>query len=174
MQIIAARQYVSPRTRPLSPDEAETRRLSYAIKSKDASGRDVATAALEMARLITGPCWLIPIPDRNGNADANARLAHHIAMFTGNGAQVVRAIIRTSPIQSQCERHKHAQGPIRPEDHHLARTNKMLNLRQAYFVDNVTTSGNTLFAAFRALGFGAGLVFADASNRRTQYQSTMF
>jgi hypothetical protein len=29
------------------------------------------------------------------------------------------------------------------------------------FVDNVTTSGNTRQAASAALGFGAGLVFAD-------------
>ena len=50
----------------------------------------------------------------------------------------------------------------------------MLTLRQTYFVDNVTTSGHTLEAARPALGFGAGLVFADAASRRTQIQATLF
>jgi hypothetical protein len=50
----------------------------------------------------------------------------------------------------------------------------MLTLRQTYFVDNVTTSGNTLEAARLALGFGAGLVFADAAPRRIQLQATLF
>jgi hypothetical protein len=31
-----------------------------------------------MARLVNTPCWLVPIPDRNGNTDANAKLASHI------------------------------------------------------------------------------------------------
>ena len=51
---------------------------------------------------------------------------------------------------------------------------KVLTLRQTYFVDNVTTSGHTLEAARLALGFGAGLVFADAATRRTQIQATLF
>jgi hypothetical protein len=46
-------------------------------------------------------------------------------------------------------------------------------LRQTYFVDNVTTSGHTLEAARAALGFGAGLVFADAASHRTQLQATL-
>ncbi len=78
------------------------------------------------------------------------------------GAQIARAICRTQPVQSQCARHKSALGPIRSEQHHLARTRKVLTLRQTYFVDNVTTSGNTLEAAPAALGRSAGLVFADA------------
>jgi hypothetical protein len=75
--------------------------------------------------------------------------------------QVVKVICRTQPVQSQCARHKLALGPIPPEQHHLARNRKVLTLRQTYFVDNVTTSGHTLEAARLALGFGAGLVFAD-------------
>ena len=89
-------------------------------------------------------------------------------------AQVVKAIYRTQPVQSQCARHKLALGPIPPEQHHLARNRKVLTLRQTYFVDNVTTSGHTLEAARLALGFGAGLVFADAATRRTQIQATLF
>ena len=96
-----------------------------------------------------------------------------VAMYCP-GAQVVKAIYRTQPVQSQCARHKLALGPIAPEQHHLARNRKVLTLRQTYFVDNVTTSGHTLEAARLALGFGAGLVFADAATRRTQMQATLF
>ena len=179
MNILAARKYQTPRNGPLTLEQTETRRLAYSIKSTASPSIDFDTAAREMAALITGPCWLVPIPDSNGNTDANTRLAHHIARHvnanaTGIGAQVVKAIYRTQPVQSQCARHKLALGPIAPEQHHLARNRKVLTLRQTYFVDNVTTSGHTLEAARLALGFGAGLVFADAATRRTQMQATLF
>ena len=178
MNILAARKYQTPRNGPLSLEQTETRRLAYAIKTTASPSIDFDTAAREMAALITGPCWLVPIPDSNGNTDANTRLAHHIARHVNASAagtaQVVKAIYRTQPVQSQCARHKLALGPIAPEQHHLARNRKVLTLRQTYFVDNVTTSGHTLEAARLALGFGAGLVFADAATRRTQMQATLF
>jgi hypothetical protein len=186
MNILSARKYPTPRNGPLSLDETETRRLAYAIKDLASPLSDFDTAAREMAALITGPCWLVPIPDSNGNTDANARLAHHIARHVSLSAsggegrgevavcQIAKAIHRTQPVQSQCARHKLALGPISPDQHHLARTRKTLTLRQTYFVDNVTTSGHTLEAARLALGFGAGLVFADAAPRRTQIQATLF
>ncbi len=178
MNILAARKYATPRNGPLTLEQTETRRLAYSIKSTASPSIDFDTAAREMAALITGPCWLVPIPDSTGNTDANTRLAHHIANHVnanaaGIGAQVVKAIYRTQPVQSQCARHKLALGPIAPEQHHLARNRKVLTLRQTYFVDNVTTSGHTLEAARLALGFGAGLVFADAATRRTQIQATL-
>ena len=172
MNILAARRYPTPRDGQLSLEQAETRRLAYAIKSTASPCADFDTAAGDMAALITGPCWLVPIPDSTGNTDANARLASMIAMHCP-GAQVVKAIYRTQPIQSQCARHKLAIGPIPPDQHHLARTRKTLTLRQTYFVDNVTTSGHTLEAARDALGSGAGLVFADAASHRTQIQATL-
>src|SRR5205823_9935033 len=101
----------------------ETRRLAYAVKSIASPLADFDTAARDMAALITGPCWLVPIPDSTGNTDANARLASMIAMHCP-GAQVVKAIFRTQPIQSQCTRHKHALGAIPPDAHHFARTRK--------------------------------------------------
>jgi len=173
MNILAARKYATPRNGPLSLEQAETRRLAYAIKTTASPSADFNTAARDMAALITGPCWLVPIPDSTGNTDANTRLAHMIATHCP-GAQVVKAIYRTQPVQSQCARHKLALGPITPEQHHFARARKVLTLRQTYFVDNVTTSGHTLEAARTALGFGAGLVFADAATRRTQIQATLF
>jgi hypothetical protein len=172
MNILAARKYPSQRNGQLSREQTETRRLAYAIKTTASPCADFDTAAREMAALITGPCWLVPLPDSTGNTDANARLASMVAMYCP-GAQIVKAIFRTQPIQSQCARHKLALGPIPPDQHHLARTRKTLTLRQTYFVDNVTTSGHTLEAARLALGFGAGLVFADAANHRTQIQATL-
>jgi len=165
MNILAAHRYPTPRNGLLSMDETETRRLAYAIKTAASPSADFATAARHMAALITGPCWLVPIPDSTGNTDANTRLASMIARHCP-GAQIVKAIVRTKPIASQCARHKHALGPIAPDQHHFARTRKPLTLRRTYFVDNVTTSGHTLEAARAALGFGAGLVFADVAPRR--------
>ena len=172
MLILAARKYPSPRNGPLTPEQTETRRLAYAIKTTASPSTDFDTAAREMAALITGPCWLVPIPDSTGNTDANTRLGSMIAAHVP-GAQVAKAIVRTQPIQSQCTRHKLALGPISPEQHHFARTRKLLTLRQTYFVDNVTTSGHTMEAARAALGFGAGLVFADAAPRRVQIHATL-
>jgi hypothetical protein len=173
MNVVAARKYPNPRKGPLSPDQIETRRIAYAIKSTASPLRDFDTAAREMAALITGPCWLVPIPDSAGNTDANALLAARIARYCP-GAEVVRAIRRTQPIQSQCIRHRLVLGPIPQAQHHFTRTRKALTRRQTYLVDNVTTSGNTLAAACAALGFGAGLVFADATSHRTRLKPLSF
>jgi hypothetical protein len=64
--------------------------------------------------------------------------------LTNSFQDLTKTIYRTQPVQSQCERHKHALGSIRPEQHNFARTRKVLTLLRTYFVDNVTTSGNTL------------------------------
>ena len=172
MRILSARPYKTPRNGRLTPDEAETRRLAYAIKHPSADWTDYDTAGREMAALISGPCWLVPIPDSTGNTDANAKLAHAIARYCP-GAQIARALRRTRQVQSQCARHKLALGPLPPDQLHIARTRLMLTLRQTYLVDNVTTSGNTMQASRDALGFGAGLVFADAANRKTQLQADL-
>ena len=58
MRTRAARLYVSPRTRPLTAEEQETRRTAYALKTADPEA--LAVAAVEMARLIDGPCCWSP------------------------------------------------------------------------------------------------------------------
>ena len=171
MQILAAHKYHSPRNGPLTPEQAEIRRISYAIKTIAAPSVDFHTAAAAMASLISGPCWLVPIPNSTGNTDANTKLAAEIARLCP-GAQVVKAITRAKPIESQCTRHKAGLGPIAQDAHNFRRTPRLLTLRQTYFVDNVATSGNTLAAAHAALGFGAGLVFADAMTHRKQPTQT--
>ena len=61
MNILAARKYHTPRNGPLTADQAETRRIAYSIKHPGADWTDYDTAAREMAALISGPCWLVPI-----------------------------------------------------------------------------------------------------------------
>ena len=172
MKILAAHKYHTPRNGPLSMQQAEQRRIAYAVKDHACSAEDLDTAGRDMAALISGPCWLVPVPDSRGSTDANTRLAHAIANHCPE-AQIAKAITRTQAVPSQCDRHKHALGPITPEQHHIARTRKTLTLRQTYFVDNVTTSGNTMQASRDALGFGAGLVYADAASHRTQLQAML-
>src|SRR4051812_40453064 len=131
MQILSARKYPTPRNGSLSIEQTETRRLAYSIKSAASPTADFDTAAKEMAALILDSihqpstlnhqpfaCWLVPIPDSTGNTDANTKLAHHIARHV-IGAQIAKAIQRTRPVQSQCARHKHALGPISPDEHHF-------------------------------------------------------
>ena len=86
MNILAARKYHTPRNGPLNLEQTETRRLAYSIKSTASPSIDFDTAAREMAALITGPCWLVPIPDSTGNTDANTRLAHAIARYVSLSA----------------------------------------------------------------------------------------
>ena len=162
MNIHAARLYVSPRTRPLTAEEAETRRIAYAIKEANADPADVETAARDMARLIDGPCWLVPVPTSRGTIAPNLALALEIAKHAP-GARVAPHLHRPRPVPSSCERHRKRQGPIPVADHGFIRRGPFLTVRPLYFVDNVTTSGNTLAAARLAFGFGDGLVFADAS-----------
>ena len=159
MNTRAARRYVSPRTRPLTAEEQETRRLAYALKTGDPAA--VAVAAPELARLIDGPCWLVPVPTSRGSITPNLALALAVAKLVP-GARVAPHLYRTRPVPSSCERHRRAQGGIPVEAHHLIRRGPPLTVRPLYFVDNVTTSGNTLRAARLAFGFGDGLVFADA------------
>ncbi|HQA38497.1 MAG TPA: hypothetical protein PLW27_06305 [Kiritimatiellia bacterium] len=58
----AARRYVSPRTRPLTSDEAQIRALAYTIKDPECDQDLIDAAAREMARLIEGERgYLVPV-----------------------------------------------------------------------------------------------------------------
>jgi hypothetical protein len=80
------------------PARVRAQGLAYAIKITASTSTDFNTAAREMAALISGPCWLVPIHDSTGNTDANTRLSSFIAGYYP-GAQVVKAFTRTQPIQ---------------------------------------------------------------------------
>jgi len=167
MNIYAARKYVSPRTRPLTFDEQETRRLSYALKdwTADTFTEDAFTAAHEMAKLITAPCWLIPVPSSTGSTAANRKLADAI-LYYQPAAKIRDVLTRSAPVPSSCHRHRAALGPLLVTAHNIRRKPGLwISMREGerlYFVDNTATSGNTLAACRLAIGTGDGLVFSDA------------
>ena len=159
----AARLYVSPRSRPLNAFEMETRGLSYLLKDHDCPEQAVHVAAREMAALVWGPCNLIPVPGHTGDTSANLRLARTIAGYVTGGATVFDILGRRAPVDSACVRHKTGVPPLTVAEHGIVRTSpRLIPCRPTYLVDNVTTSGTTIRACQDALGFGAGLVFADA------------
>lgn len=167
MNITAARKYVSPRTRALTPEEQETRRISYALKDPTADGfaADLLTAAREMALLVITPAVLVPVPDSKGSTAANLKLAQAIARQAPN-VKVIDVLTRTAPVESSCERHRRHAGPLEIGQHRITRKPaKWISIREGvrlYFVDNTATSGNTLAACRAAIGAGEGLVFSDA------------
>ena len=116
-----------------------------------------------MAALVWGPCNLIPAPSHLGDTTANLRLARAIAGYVTGGATVFDILGRVGPVDSACIRHKTGLPPLSVEAHGIVRTStRLIPCRPTYLVDNVTTSGTTIRACQDALGFGAGLVFADA------------
>ena len=164
----AARRYVSPRTRPLTESEAQTRALAYMLKDPDCDQDLIDAAAREMARLIDGERgYLVPVPSHTRCTRANRRLADAIAFCTGNKFEVYDILDRTEPGESTCERHRKRLPPIEPDAHqiilHRTAHLTLTGTEKIYFVDNVITSGNTIEACRRAMiGLGTGLVYADA------------
>ena len=84
------------------------------------------------------------------------------------GATVFDILGRRAPVDSACERHRVGAPPLTIEEHQIVRTcPRPIPCRPSYLVDNVTTSGTKLAACRAALGFGSGLVFADAFHAHT-------
>jgi hypothetical protein len=115
-----------------------------------------------MAALIDGPCWLVPVPASNGSLVANLALARAIADLV-SGARVKCAIGRIRPVESSSLRRKRGLFGLTLEEHGIIRTAGPIEPRPAYFVDNIVTTGTTITACRRALGWGIGLAYADAS-----------
>lgn len=153
----AVHRYVSPGERELSPEEAEVRRVAYAIKAHAPREMDLAGAA--MAALIedAGSPLLIPIPSSTGSTEANAHLARAIARHRP-GAQVVDVLRRRAPTPSA--REQRALGrPLSVEAHGMFVERPVRG--DVFFVDNVLAVGTTMEAAIRANGgVGEGLVWA--------------
>jgi hypothetical protein len=155
-------KYVSPRVRPLAPEEAAIRNTAYGLNRADPEA--IAGAAPAMAALIDGPCWLVPVPASSGNLTPNFALAHAIARMV-QGARVKCAVARARPVESSCHRRLRGLLGLLPSEHAIVRVAGPLRPLPLYFVDNVITSGATITACRRALGWGTGLVYADASTR---------
>jgi hypothetical protein len=154
-------KYISPRTRPLTPEEARIRATAYALKRP--TPQAITTAAPAMAALIDGPCWLVPIPSSSGSLEANFALSSAIAQYVP-GARVKRAIARAHPVESSCRRRLRGLLGLAVAQHAIIRTAGPLAPFPLYFVDNVITSGATITACRQALGWGTGLIYADASS----------
>jgi len=143
-----------------NPDEIETRRIARELKiPTDAA---IHIAAPEMAALIDGPCWLVPVPASDGSLAANLALARDIARFV-SGARVKCAIGRLHPVEPSRNRRLRGLPRLTIEEHSIIRTAPPIQLLPLYFVDNVITTGTTNAACRRAIGWGTGLAYADAS-----------
>jgi len=164
-----ARLFVPNHTRPRTREEETIHLKSYLLKSPACPREIVEACAEEMASLIAGEDGiLIPVPDSKGDTKQNLWLANRIAKNDRTGeAKVIDLLTRTSPTESQCQRHRKGKTPLTPEELKITvKPHKPFILRKVYFVDNCTTSGNTLQACHDALGFGTGLVYAEAIRRK--------
>jgi len=165
-------KYVALGCRTPSPDEIAIRRTARDLKIPTREA--IEQAAPEMAALIDGPCWLVPVPASDGRTTANLALAKAIAAFVA-GARVKCAVGRTQPVESSYQRRARGLPGLNVEQHAIIRTTGPLELLPVYFIDNVITTGTTIAACSRALGWGAGLTYADASSRNLWYaEGTLF
>ena len=165
----AARLFVQHGTRPRNHEEQTAYLRAYLLKSPACPREIVEACAEEMASLIAGEdCVLIPVPDSKGDTRQNLWLANRIAKNDRTGeAQVINILTRSEPTESQCRRHRQRKAPLTPEQLKITvRPHKPFALKRIYFVDNVTTSGGTLQACHNAIGFGTGLVYAEAMRRK--------
>lgn len=153
-------KYVPIGCRTPSPEEIIARRIARDLKVPTAAA--IQIAAPQMAALIDGPCWLVPVPASSGSLIANLALARAIAALV-LGARVKCAIGRAHPVESSASRRMRGLFGLSVEQHAIIRTVGPIQLLPLYFVDNVITTGTTMAACRRALGYGMGLAYADAS-----------
>jgi hypothetical protein len=155
-----AAKYVPIRYRTPSPEEIIARRTARDLKIPTAAA--IQIAAPLMAALIDSSCWLVPVPASNGSLSANLALAHAIAELV-LGARVKCAVGRAYAVESSASRRMRGLPGLTVEQHAIIRTVGPIMLWPVYFVDNVITMGTTIAACRRALGWGIGLAYADAS-----------
>ena len=163
MKILYCHKYVSPRTKVLSWEEKGIRDISYTLKDRESKlfNDAINLASERMAKLIPSSCVLVPIPSSKGDVAVNRILANAIAKLVPQ-AEVVDCLCRTQAVESSCSRHRSYKGPLPVSGHCIVCKNKRFDAAPVYFIDNVSTSGNTIKAARAAVGIGNGLVFADA------------
>lgn len=155
-------------------DEIRAREIARHLKIPTQSA--IQTAAPAMAVLIDGPCWLVPVPASDTSLGANLALAEAIAKMVC-GARVKCAVTRSKAVESSYSRRKRGLPGLTIHEHVIIRTGGPIEALPVYFVDNVITTGTTIAACRRALGWGAALVYADAStyhNTRALFRSTPF
>ena len=171
-QILSAHRYVSPRGHALTHKQSEIRRIAYALKIP--TPESVETAARAMAPLLIAaekaptPIVLIPVPTSTGSIEPNRQLANEIAaeiqrQQPARRIQVQIMVGRKHPVESSCIRRKRGRRGLRPDQHAMIRVANPTDTGNTafYLVDNVATTGSTIFACRAALGFGRGIVWAD-------------
>src|SRR5947207_2542601 len=147
-------KYVPLRYRTPSPDELDTRTTAQDLKIPTDAAIQIAAPA--MAALIDGPCWLVPVPASNGNLTANLALARAIAEIM-LGARIKCAVGRAYPVDPSHTRLLRGLPRLTVDQHAIVRTAGFMQPWPVYFVDNVITTGTTIAACRRALGWGTGL-----------------
>jgi len=176
MRTIAAHKYVNPRARPLTPEEAEVRRIAYALKVPTAEACE--TAARDLAPLLDAAeapdthIVLMPVPASTGSTDANRQFANELAAevhrrYPARRVQIKITVGRKHPVESSCVRRKRGLPGLRGDEHAFIRVAGPLTATGTayYFIDNMATTGSTLDACRAALGFGDGIVYADEGRR---------
>ena len=158
-----ATKYVPIGYRTPSPEEITARRTARDLKIP--TPLSIQIASPEMAALIDGPCWLVPVPASNGTLRANLALARAIALLVP-GARVKCAVSRAYPVESSSARRMRGLPGLTVEQHAIIRTARPMEVLPLYFVDNLITTGTTMAACLRALGWGSALAYADASRCR--------
>ena len=171
-RIIAAHKYVSPRSRPLTPEEVEVRRVAYALKVPTAEACQIA--AHDLAPLVDAAeapatvIVLMPVPSSTGSVDANRQLANELAAeihrrYHTRRVQVRITVGRMHPVESSCVRRRRGDRGLHGDEHAMIRVAGPLTATDTayYFIDNMATTGATLTACRAALGFGDGIVWAD-------------
>jgi hypothetical protein len=152
-------KYVPVRCRTPHPGEVTARDNARDLKIPTTDS--INAAAPEMARLVESPCWLVPVPSSTGNMLPNLALSRAIALIVP-GARVKMAVRRSCPVESSSERRRRGLFGLTIDQHHIVRAVGPMELLPVYFVDNVITTGTTVAACRKALGWGVGLAFADA------------
>jgi predicted amidophosphoribosyltransferase len=173
MKIIAAHKYVSPRHRPLTTEEADARRIAYALKiptyeACTAAARDLAPL-LDAAEHHATALVLMPVPTSTGSIHANRQFANALAAelrrrYPTRRTQIKITVGRKHPVESSCARRLRGLDGLTQADHVMVRLVGPLTATGTayYFVDNMATTGTTLAACRHALGFGDAAVWADA------------
>ena len=165
-----ASKYVPVHWRTVNREEQEARCIARGLKT--GAEEAIRLAAPSMAALIEGPCWLVPVPASDGSLTANLKLATAIAALVPS-ARVNCAVARVHPVDSSCRRRAAGQFGLTPTQHAIVRIAGPMQAWPVYFVDNVITSGATIAACRRALGWGTALAYADAGTwRNTRPRST--
>ena len=170
--ILSAHRYLSPRARRLTPEQAEVRQIAYDLKIPTPDACQIAARALarllDTAEAPETPIILMPVPASTGSTEANTRFCTAIAAALqrrrpAREVEIKVTVTRKHPVESSCTRRRRGGRGLRADQHVIVSVDHTPPPPAAacYFVDNMATTGTTLYACRAALGYGRGLVWAD-------------